>query len=868
VTVQPPGLLVLTIGDGNETARMPMDMYYMNSLYECIYYPDELDNTLGMIYGVAFYNSFVTDLPNMPVNVWLGTTTQTDLSAGFIPSTDLTPVFAGNIDFPSGQNLIHIPFTEPYLYLEGGNLVLMVQRPMDTGYYSSEDVFQTQNDGSSRAINAYADGTAYDPASPPAGSVTGVYPKTSFYMIPGGVGHIQGTVTGADSQALQGVSVQFTPGGYSTVTNAAGEYSIINIIADDYSVSYDLYGHIAQSHNVTIPEDETVTLNISLQAMATVSVSGNIVASDTGAGLAGALIHLNGYQSYDANSTATGSFSFPAVYANLSYEYTIMCPGYTNITDTMTLGSTDHNMGTITLSEIAYAPHAVVAELNAGFDAINLSWEAPDPTAIEITESFEDAAFPPADWSQIVTNNGPINSSGVYPTWCRFGSVSISGTPVNPTDGQYQSGLWWSYEHQDEWLITPSFNCPSDGYLAFDSYVFLGSENNDHYYVKVSTNNGNTWNMLWDATAQTGGWNYYTAPITVDLSAYAGMQIMLALQAEDPPSNDGLWYTWFVDNIYIGNALSSVAFNPGALHQPRSSGVSLASVIPAPEFRSRHLAMGGTRTEPELPTAWLNRHRNTDQRVLTGYRIHRLAAGQEANEALWTEITDEVITSLDYEDESWTSLPNGTYRWAIKAIYTAGVASAPSFSNSVVREQLYGTVVGFVRRGNGQGIPGATVHSGDYNSTTNNAGAYSLYLPAGAHNITAAATGFHPQTIEQISVIPNQNVTLNFVMVPVSNEDDVHPVVATELKGNIPNPFNPSTTILYDILDPCEVKLDIYNARGQKIRTLINEAKASGHHSVVFDGRDDRGQSIASGVYFYRFTAGKYTATRKMLLME
>ena len=117
-------------------------------------------------------------------------------------------------------------------------------------------------------------------------------------------------------------------------------------------------------------------------------------------------------------------------------------------------------------------------------------------------------------------------------------------------------------------------------------------------------------------------------------------------------------------------------------------------------------------------------------------------------------------------------------------------------------------------------------------------------------------------------MIPNQNITLNFVMVPVSNEDEVYPVLATELKGNIPNPFNPSTTILYDILEPCAVKLDIYNARGQKIRTLINEAKATGHHSVVFDGKDDRGQSIASGVYFYRFTAGKYTATRKMLLME
>ncbi|MDD4035457.1 MAG: carboxypeptidase regulatory-like domain-containing protein [Candidatus Cloacimonetes bacterium] len=867
INVQPPGQVVLTIGEPLETARIPMDMYYCNSLYECIYYPAELSNTLGMINGIAFYNQFNTDLPNMPINIWMGTTTQADLSTGYIPSTQLTPVFEGTADFPSGENMIHISFPEPYLYLDGQNLVVMVERPMDTSYYSYSDMFKGQDDQSARARNDYSDMDDFDPANPPDGSSTGFFPQTSIFITPGGVGHIEGAVIGVDSQPLEGVQVTFNPGAYNTITDANGEYSIINIIADDYAITFSKYGYITQGQNVQIQEDETLVLNISLQPMPTVVVTGTIQASDTGAALAGALIHLEGYQDYNANSTATGSFSIPAVYANQSYEYTIMCPGYTSISGTIDVGSTACNMGVITMNEIAYAPHNVIAELNSTFDAINLSWEAPDPTAIEIVESFEGDSFPPLLWTQQITNTGPINSTGVYPTWCRFGTITISGEIVSPTEGNYQSGLWWSYDHQDEWLITPSFNCPSEAYLSFDGYVFLGSTNNDHYYVKASTDNGNTWSVLWDASIQTGDWNYYDSPITVDLSAFTGLEVILAFNAVDPPSNDGLWYTWFIDNIYIGNAISGIVFNKTQLYAPRSS-VARTLSSSTPDLLSRSIANGLLRQEGSLPSKFTGRCATPNHRALVGYQVYRLTTGQENNEASWIDVNTDIITNLELTDDSWETLPNGTYRWAVKAVYTAGVSSGASFSNSVVREQLYGTVVGFIRRQNNQGIAGATVSSGDYSATTNNAGAYSLYLPAGMHDITASATGFTSQTVEAINVLPNQNITLNFIMLPVSNQDEQIEVVATSLNGNIPNPFNPSTTIMYDILEPCPVTLEIFNTKGQKVRTLIDDWKNRGHHKAIFDARDDRGHSMASGIYFYRLTAGNYIRTRKMLLME
>jgi flagellar hook assembly protein FlgD len=114
----------------------------------------------------------------------------------------------------------------------------------------------------------------------------------------------------------------------------------------------------------------------------------------------------------------------------------------------------------------------------------------------------------------------------------------------------------------------------------------------------------------------------------------------------------------------------------------------------------------------------------------------------------------------------------------------------------------------------------------------------------------------------------NQTTTVNFILVGVDNEDETLPVVATALNGNYPNPFNPETTISFAVKEAAAVKLDIYNLKGQLIRSLVHEDKAPGHYRVVWNGKDNQGFSVGSGVYFYRMTAGSYSSTKKMLLME
>jgi hypothetical protein len=91
---------------------------------------------------------------------------------------------------------------------------------------------------------------------------------------------------------------------------------------------------------------------------------------------------------------------------------------------------------------------------------------------------------------------------------------------------------------------------------------------------------------------------------------------------------------------------------------------------------------------------------------------------------------------------------------------------------------------------------------------------------------------------------------------------------AFSLKDNYPNPFNPETRINYSIVHPCQVRLAIFNVLGQRIRVLVDQYQSSGSNQVVWDGKDDNGNEVASGVYFYKLEAGEFNQTKKMVLIR
>ena len=88
------------------------------------------------------------------------------------------------------------------------------------------------------------------------------------------------------------------------------------------------------------------------------------------------------------------------------------------------------------------------------------------------------------------------------------------------------------------------------------------------------------------------------------------------------------------------------------------------------------------------------------------------------------------------------------------------------------------------------------------------------------------------------------------------------------LAQNYPNPFNPTTKISYSIPESESVKLAVYNINGQLIKTLVNGQKDAGSYNALWNGKDESGNSVSSGVYFYRIKAGDFTAAKRMLLVK
>ena len=550
-----PGTAWDWIGDGNELARVPVDMFYKNSLFECLYYPTEMANLSGFITGVKFINNFSTSyLLNMPTNVWMGTTALPDLNSGWIPSTQLTQVFSGNVDYLSGQNQIQINFTTPFFYTAQQNLVLLMQRPMDTQYYSSNDRFLAQTSPINRARRAFNDNEILNPANPPEGSATGLFPRTLF----------------------------------------------------------------------------------TIQPLTQVTVSGVIVDGNSLTGLGGAIIHLEGLNNYNATSNASGQFTITGVYANSTYGYGISCTGYQTATGTVIVGNTDYNFGNITLFPIAYPPREVQAVVLENNTQVRISWLAPE-----------------------------------------FGT-------------------------------------------------------------------------------------------------------------------------------------------------------------------------------------------------LLGYRVWRLHAGEENNEAGWTMITTLLYTEQSILDNAWANLPDGDYLWAVKAVYTSSVLSPPAFSNILHKPAFTGFLQGMVLNTLNQTIPGAIISAGGYSATTNSAGVYSLQLAEGVYDLTVTATNYINQIAESIYIWEGQTTTLNFTLQSDSAlGDETEPVTCTQLLGNYPNPFNPSTTISFTLGKKRTVQVHIYNLKGQKVRSLGDTAVLEpGTHQLVWDGRNDNGKTMPSGVYLYQLQSEISIVSGKMLMMK
>lgn len=174
--------------------------------------------------------------------------------------------------------------------------------------------------------------------------------------------------------------------------------------------------------------------------------------------------------------------------------------------------------------------------------------------AILLQESFDSTAFPPTGWTRIITDT---SHTGVNPAhWDTFG---VSST-MTPHTAPRCAGMWWSYNLQQEWLITPAISLTggTSYQLEWWTYGYRGSTHGDHYYTKISTDGGSTWTALFDmsdlTTPPDTGWNYWATPYQLDISSYAGQTVKIAWHADEGTGGPGVWWAWGVDDITVSSS--------------------------------------------------------------------------------------------------------------------------------------------------------------------------------------------------------------------------------------------------------------------------------------------------------------------------
>ncbi len=164
-----------------------------------------------------------------------------------------------------------------------------------------------------------------------------------------------------------------------------------------------------------------------------------------------------------------------------------------------------------------------------------------------------------------------------------------------------------------------------------------------------------------------------------------------------------------------------------------------------------------------------------------------------------------------------------------------------------------------------------------YNATNRHAAIASTQMNPSGYAVNTMWFGFSMQyvrddvrsaPIDRFEIARNVFAWMQFIVNPGCCYTDAEIPSAYKLSQNFPNPFNPVTTIKFDLKEKGLVTLKIYNVAGQLVRTLVDGVRDAASYSIAWDGANDRGTAVASGIYFYKMETNGFSETRKMALLR
>lgn len=191
---------------------------------------------------------------------------------------------------------------------------------------------------------------------------------------------------------------------------------------------------------------------------------------------------------------------------------------------------------------------------------------------------------------------------------------------------------------------------------------------------------------------------------------------------------------------------------------------------------------------------------------------------------------------------------------------TSAMIDAIEMIEGILPSHLLGSVTVFSGSGDVQDVlidaDGSSVNPDEH-------GYYGLNLDPGLYDVTVSLEGYETQLFEDVEILYGTETTVNITIYETSIGD-----TGTTLLNSHPNPFGEQTEILYQISAFTPVQLKIFDISGHQITVLVDDQLSAGDHSVIWNGTDDNGNDVSSGVYFIRLTTGIFTATESCILIR
>ena len=451
------------------------------------------------------------------------------------------------------------------------------------------------------------------------------------------------------------------------------------------------------------------------------------------------------------------------------------------------------------------------------------------------------------DWTRVPESNIPAPTTGEFGITGNYYAVGD-----NIWFGTNQGRIFYSNDKGYTWDVTMTpfgatntvtciFSDELNGF-AFRSYLDMGIEPE----INITTDGGQSYTSLFVTGDMYARWFSHVPGTTTFVGSSSEPGIEGASYSEDGG------YTWVTLNS--GVPIQATAFLDNETGWAGTwAGATGGMYIFDGNLNIVTGEVNGTVTDLDegfaiedavvtLGTSTTTTDENGDYNMIIEVGTYTLTCEIEGYETYTQDnvvIEEDLVTTVDFQMQN---------------LYLPPLNLEASFSAPNV-------ILGWETPAASVGFTGYKVYrDGDMISEINNISA-TLYVdpsvPPGIHTYYLTAIyGTH------------ESIPSNEEVVEVTDAGVVLPADRTALKGNVPNPFNPTTAISFSLETPGNVTLEIFNVKGEKVRTLVNEHFDAASHSIVWNGKDDLGRTSASGVYFYKMRTGSFTSTKKMLLMK